>query len=68
MFIKYVGGGAGEFYKVFKKKKKISSPADHSGKFHGSVTFSKNTARPFLSVLVFCLRLTCGSISRKYSG
>ena len=65
-YIKYVGGGGGGgFYKFFKKffvaQETIDLNISWPSNFFGKISW------PLLSILVSHLRLSCSSISGKYS-
>ena len=64
-YIMYVRGGP-EGFTNFSKKFVAKETIDHR-LFHGPVIFSENISWPLPSILVSYLRLTCSSISGKYS-
>ena len=64
-YIMYVWGGP-EGFTNFSKNFLAQETIDHR-LFHGPVIFSENISWPLPSILVSYLRLTCSSISGKYS-
>ena len=58
-YIEYVGGGAGGFYKFFKKKSVPQQTILRN--FYGPVTFLENISWPLPSILISYLRLSTHS-------